>query len=99
MRGFGWKTVLGAAIAASGLMFAAGAQAHDDDHWRWEHEHAYRHHEHHEAEHRVVVEREVVERRPVYVAPAPVMMAPMAPSYSGYSGPPSLNLNFSIPLH
>jgi hypothetical protein len=82
-----------------------GAQAHDDDRWRWEHrhEHGYEHEHgnwHREPERRVVVEREVVERRPVYVAPAPtpVMIAPMQPAYSGYSGPPSLNLNFSIPL-
>jgi hypothetical protein len=94
-------------IAASGLIVAAGAQAHDDDRWRWEHRHEHGYWRH-EAERPVVVEREVVERRPVYVAPtyiapAPVMVAPVQPAYSNYGGgygggPPSLNLNFNIPL-
>jgi hypothetical protein len=103
MRGLEWRIALGAVIAASGLIISMGAQAHDDDRWRWEHRHDHGYW-HHEPEHRVVVEREVVERevverRPVYVAPAPVVMAPMAPAYSNYSpGPPSLNLNFNIPL-
>jgi hypothetical protein len=85
------------------IVATAGAQAHDDD-WRWDHRHDHGRW-HHEPERRVVVEREVVEHRPVYVAPAPVVMAPMMPAYSGgygggYSaGPPSLNLNFNIPLH
>src|SRR5262245_20266467 len=104
MRGLDWRTALGAVIAASGLIVAAGAQAHDDDRWRWEHRHDHGHsYWHHEPQRRVVVEREVVERRPVYVAPAPVMVAPVQPAYSGYSGgygggPPNLNLNFNIPL-
>jgi hypothetical protein len=97
-----WRTVLGAAIAASGLIVAAAsAQAHDDD-WRWDHRHHEHGYWHREPERRVVVEREVVERRPVYVAPAPqpILVAPMAPAYGGggYGGPPSLNLNFNIPL-
>jgi len=97
MRGFEWKTILAAAIAGSTLFVAAGAQAHDDD-WRWEH----RHHKYwrHGPE-RVVVERQpiVVERaRPVYVAPAPMMMAPMMPSYQ-QQVPPSVNFNFQLPLH
>ena len=97
MRGFEWKTILAAAIAGSTLLLAAGAQAHDDDDWRWRHRN-FRHW-HHGPE-RVVVERQpvYVERvRPVYVAPAPVMMAPMMPSYSQPMDP-SVNLNFTIPL-
>src|SRR6266404_3384358 len=99
MRGFEWKTVLAAAIAASGVFLAAGAQAHDDDERRWKHHHHGRWQ--HEPERRIVHERRVVyerpvyvQRQPVYIAPAPVMMAPM------YSQPvdPSLNFNFQIPL-
>jgi hypothetical protein len=56
----------------------------------------------HERGPRYVYERApqvIYERQPVVVAPAPVYMAPMAPSY-GYGPPadPSLNLNFNIPL-
>jgi hypothetical protein len=100
MRGYGWRTILAAAIAGTGLILAAGAQAHDDD-WRWEHR---RHGWHHEPERRVVEREVIVERpRPVYVAPAPVivpapvMVAPVAPAYS-QPAEPSLNLNFNIPL-
>src|SRR5262249_35412956 len=102
MRGFGWRTALGAAIAASGLIVSLGAQAHDDDRWRWEHRHEHGYW--HEPERRVVVEREAVDRAPSYGAraafvPPPIVMAPLAPAYSNYSpGPPSLNLNFNIPL-
>jgi hypothetical protein len=102
MRGFEWRTVLAAAIAASGMFLAAGAQAHDDDEWRWKHRHHGRWHQ--ELERRFVHERPVVyerpvyiQRQPVYVAPAPVMMAPMAPMYS-QPVDPSLNFNFQIPL-
>jgi hypothetical protein len=100
MRGFEWRTVLAAAIAASGMFLAAGAQAHDDDEWRWKHRHYDHGRWHREVERRVVFERErpvFVQRQPVYVAPAPVMMAPMAPTYS-QPVEPSLNFNFQIPL-
>lgn len=107
MRGLEWKTILAAAIAASGILFAAGAQAHDDDRWRddhrrWEHRHhhdSHEHRRHHDSPRRVVVEREPVfiERRPVVMAPAPVYMAPMAPAYS-QPVDPSLNFNFTIPM-
>ena len=94
MRGFEWRTIVAATIVGSGLFLAAGAQAHDDDRWRWEHRH---HHGHHGPERHVLVERQ-----PVYVAPAPVIVAPMAPVYAQpvYSQPadPSLNFNFTIPL-
>jgi hypothetical protein len=104
MRGFEWRTVVAAAIAASGMFLAAGAQAHDDDEWRWKHRHYDHGRWHHEPERRFVHERPVVyerpvyvQRQPVYVAPAPVMMAPMAPMYS-QPVDPSLNFNFQIPL-
>ena len=101
MRGLEWKTILAAAIAGAGLFIATGAQAHDDDRWRWEHRHYRDHVDHwrHEPERRVVVERQpvFVERRPVVVAPAPVYMAPVAPAYS-QPADPSLNFNFSFPL-
>jgi hypothetical protein len=93
MRGFEWKTILAAAIAGSTLFVAAGAQAHDDYDWRWRHRH-----KHWERVHERVVERQpiFVERaQPVYVAPTPMMMAPMMPSYSQPGG---VNLNFTIPL-
>lgn len=56
----------------------------------------------HERGPRYVYERApqvIYERQPVVVTPAPIYMAPMAPSY-GYGPPadPSLNLNFNIPL-
>jgi hypothetical protein len=99
MRGLVRKTILAAAIAGSGIFLAVGAQAHDDDHgrdehWRHEHRHYVEEHEHwrHEQPRRVVYERP-----PVIVAPAPIMMAPAAV----YPQPvePSLNFNFTIPLH
>ena len=99
MRGLVRKTILATAIAGSGIFLAVGAQAHDDDHgrdehWRREHRHYVEEHEHwrHEPPRRVVYERP-----PVIVAPAPIMMAPAAV----YPQPvePSLNFNFTIPLH
>ena len=99
MRGLVRKTILATAIAGSGIFLAVGAQAHDDDHWRdehWrrEHRHYVEEHEHwrHEPPRRVVYERP-----PVIVAPAPIMMAP-APVYA-QPVEPSLNFNFTIPLH
>jgi hypothetical protein len=35
MLGLEWRTVLGGVMAASGLFVSMGAQAHDDDRWRW----------------------------------------------------------------
>jgi hypothetical protein len=102
MRGLEWKSILTAAIAGSSLFIAAGAQAHDDDRWRWEHRHHGRGHDRHVHDRTIFVERErtrpvFVEReRPVFVAPSPVMMAPMAPYYPPQD--PSLNFNFTIPL-
>ena len=99
MRGLGglnWRTLAAAAIAGSGLLIATtGAQAHDDDRWhdRWRSE---RHH-HHDHWRHGPPRRVFVERQPVFVAPAPVMMAPMAPYYS-QPVDPSLNFNFTIPL-
>jgi hypothetical protein len=99
MRGLVRKTILAAAIAGSSIFLAVGAQAHDDDHWRdehWrrEHRHYVEEHEHwrHEPPRRVVYERP-----PVIVAPAPIMIAP-APVYA-QPVEPSLNFNFTIPLH
>jgi hypothetical protein len=92
------KTILATAIAGSGIFLAVGAQAHDDDHWRdeqWrcEHRQYVEEHEHwHQPPPRVVYERP-----PVIVAPTPIMIAP-APVYA-QPVLPSLNLNFSIPLH
>jgi hypothetical protein len=98
MRGLVRKTILAAAIAGSGIFLAVGAQAHDDDHgrdeqWRREHRQYVEEHEHwrHEPPRPVVYERP-----PIIVAPAPIMVAP-APVYVPLV-PPSLNLNFSIPL-
>lgn len=100
MRALDWKTILAAAVAGSGLLFAASAQAHDDDrwhddHWRREHRHYVEEHEHNHWRHDPP-RRVVYERPPVIVAPAPVMMAP-APIYAPPADP-SLNLNFTIPL-
>jgi hypothetical protein len=110
MRLFSWRTILVAAIAGAGAMVAtAGAEARDRDDDRWERRHYHRHHHHwrhSDPPRRVIYERVyeraprvIYERQPVVVAPAPVYMAPMAPSY-GYGPPadPSLNLNFNIPL-
>jgi hypothetical protein len=104
MRGLVRKTILAAAIAGSGIFLAVGAQAHDDDHWRdehWRREHHVDEHEHwrHEPPRRVVYERPpvVYQRPPVIVAPAPIIMAP-APVYQ-QPVDPSLNFNFTIPLH
>jgi hypothetical protein len=92
MRGLVRKTILATAIAGSSIFLAVGAQAHDDDHWRdeqWRREHRQyvEEHEHwrHEPPRRVVYERP-----PIMVSPAPVYAQPIQPS---------LNLNFSIPLH
>ena len=99
MRGLDWKTILAAAIAGSGIFLATGAQAHDDDRWhdeRWrrEHRHYIEEHEHWRSE---PPRRVVYERAPVIVAPAPIMVAP-APVYP-QAVEPSLNFNFTIPLH
>jgi hypothetical protein len=104
MRGLVRKTILATAIAGSSIFLAVGAQAHDDDHWRdehWRREHRQyvEEHEHwrHDPPRRVVYERPVYERQPIIVAPAPVMMAP-APVYAP-PVEPSLNFNFTVPLH
>ena len=86
MRGLVRKTILATAIAGSSIFLAVGAQAHDDDHWRDEH---WRHVE--------PPRRVVYERPPVIVAPAPIMIAP-APVYA-QPVEPSLNFNFTVPLH
>ena len=67
MRGFEWKTILAAAIAGSTLFLATGAQAHDDDDWRWRHRNFK--HWHHGPE------RVVVERQPVYIERARPVLA------------------------
>ena len=97
MRGLDWRTILATAVAASALTIATtGAQAHDDDWWRWERP---RYHDHwrYDPPRPIVVERQpvIVARPPVVMAPAPVFVAP------AYSAPaePSLNFNFTIPLH
>jgi hypothetical protein len=101
MRGLYWRTILATAIAGSSLMLAAaGAQAHDDDRWRWERDHGRHEHWRHDPPRHIVYERErpvVVRQAPVYVAPAPVYMAPVAQAYP-QAVEPSLNFNFNIPL-
>jgi hypothetical protein len=94
MRGLVRKTILATAIAGSTIFLAVSAQAHDDDHWRdehWRREHRQyvEEHEHwrHEPPRRVVYERPPA---PIMIAPAPVYAQPVLPS---------LNLNFSLPLH
>ena len=99
MRGLVRKTILAAAIAGSGIFLAVGAQAHDDDHWRderWRREHRHQVEEHERWRHEPP-RRVVYERPPVIVAPAPVMVAPA----QVYAQPvePSLNFNFTVPLH
>jgi len=83
------KLSLGAALIGSLFAFSAGAQA--EDHWdrdHYDHRYDHRYYDHHE---------HFVEQRPVYVAPRPVIVAP-PPVYAAPSGPPSLNLNFNVPL-
>jgi hypothetical protein len=106
------KLSIGAALFGSVILsFAGVAQA--DDHWDHDryrdHDRGY-HHEHERAvEHRTIehrtVERRYVEERPVYVheqrpviVERPVMMAAPPVVYQP-SGPPSMNLNFNIPLN
>jgi hypothetical protein len=85
------KLSFGAAlIAGSVLVFSMSAQAqehYDRDHYDRDHryDHRYDHREH------------FVEQRPVYVAPRPIIVAP-PPVMMVPQGPPSLNLNFNVPL-
>ena len=97
MTGVNWRAVLTAAIASFvALAVTASAQARDGERWereRWEHHHHFvppGHRYHDERAQRVVYERQ-----PVMAVPGPVNQG------SGYSQPmnPSLNLNFTIPLH
>jgi hypothetical protein len=106
MRGVVMKTILAAAIAASSLLVATGANAHDRwDKWdRWEHKHHWKHSRGYGPPERVIVERPVYVAqpvRPVYVAPV-APMVPMAPAYGygggGYHQDPSVNFNFSFPM-
>ena len=86
------KLSLAAALLGSLVAFSAGAQA--EDRWDRDHyDHRYdrrddRHYDHHE---------HFVEQRPVYVAPRPYFIAP-PPVVMAPAGPPSLNLNFNVPL-
>jgi hypothetical protein len=108
MGGIALKTVLAAAIVATGMLFAAQANAHDSDRgdrWdRWEHRH-HRSERWHDEGRRRVVERPVIVQRPVVVErplvmarPAPVYMAPMMPAYAPPPPDPSVNFNFSFPM-
>ena len=106
MRGVVTKTILAAAIAASSLLVATGANAHDRwDKWdRWERKHHWKHSRGYGPPERVIVERPVYVAqpvRPVYVAPV-APMVPMAPAYGygggGYHQDPSVNFNFSFPM-
>jgi hypothetical protein len=95
------KLSIGAALFGSVfLAFGSVAQA-DDYHWdrdhgRSHHEREWREHERHEHEWREWHHApRFVEERPVYVQP-PVVFAP--PEAYAPAGPPSLNLNFNVPL-
>jgi hypothetical protein len=92
------KVSLAAALISS--LFALSTVAQAQDHWDRDHDrdrvdHRYDrdHYDHHE---------HFVEQRPVYVAPRPMYVAPpvvMAPPVMmAPAGPPSLNLNFNVPL-
>jgi hypothetical protein len=96
------KLSIGAALIGSVILSFAGA-AQADDHWDHDryrdHDRGYHHereHERHERVERRVVEHRYVEERPVYVE-RPMMVAP--PVVYQPSGPPSMNLNFNIPLN
>jgi hypothetical protein len=87
------KLSFAAALIGSIVALSAGAQA--QDHWDRDH---YDHRDDHRYDHRYYDHHEhFVEQRPVYIAPRPVIVAP-PPVYMAPAGPPSLNLNFNVPL-
>jgi hypothetical protein len=91
MRTVNRFTVGAALIGSIVLSFAGAAQA--QEHWDRDH---YDHRDDHRYDHRYYDHR-FVEQRPVYVAPRPVIVAP-PPMMVAPAGPPSLNLNFNVPL-
>jgi len=90
------KVSVAAVFASVVLAFSFGAQA--QDHWDRDH---YDHHDDRRddrhVDHHDYRPQRFVEERPVYIAPRPpVVVAP--PVYAAPAGPPSLNLNFNVPL-
>jgi hypothetical protein len=86
---------LGAALIGSVVALSAGAKAED----RWEGEHWDRYHRDHP--HYVQERPVIVQERPIIVQRPPVVVVPAAPAYVAPvapMGPPSLNLNFNVPL-
>ena len=84
-----WRNAMAAAIAGFAVLtVAAGAQAHDERHWKH-----HRHHGHH-----FVPPGHVYYSAPVIYAPRPVVYS--APVYydPGYYPPQGLSLNFNVPL-